>query len=82
MQQRPPPEAAGRAIDKKQLSRLVNQQVAPLQIIVGEMMVMQGTGVLRQLLTDTCNPVWIGKPSISMTGHLSHITCVFQLTRH
>ena len=50
------PEIAIRAVDQVQLWLLVDQQVAPLQVVMGEAVVMHSLGAMRQLTTDAIDP--------------------------
>ncbi|MNL33145.1 hypothetical protein D3C87_1550390 [compost metagenome] len=50
------PEIAVGAVDQKQPGLVINQQVAPLQIVMSEAMIMHGPGVGGQLSTDGVDP--------------------------
>ena len=64
------PEIAVGAIDQKQLGLLIDQQIAPFQVVMGKAMVMHGLGITRQLTADTIYPGTILEQRIMVVRQL------------
>ncbi|MNC47150.1 hypothetical protein D3C75_961960 [compost metagenome] len=73
------PKVAVGAIDQKQSSLVVDQQVAPLQIIMGEAVIVHGPGVLGQLTTDGIDPGAIRQFRIASLGQCRQVFGTRQL---
>ncbi|MNI48289.1 hypothetical protein D3C73_1028470 [compost metagenome] len=73
------PEIAVGAIDQKHSSLIVDQQVAPLQIIMGEAVVVHGPGVLGQLTTDGIDPGAVRQLRVVALGQCRQVLGTRQL---
>ncbi|MOA12108.1 hypothetical protein D3C78_1320770 [compost metagenome] len=79
VEQRPPPEAAGRAVDQVQLATLVDQQVAPLEVVVGKAVLVHAPGRLGQLAADLVQPVVLLQARVVVARQRSQVLGARQL---
>lgn len=74
------PEIASGAVDEEQRALVVHQQVAPLQVVVGEMVIMHHPGMPCQLATDVVDPGAVMQARVIALGQGRKVFGTRQLT--